>query len=588
MNMTNIFRKFTVPAVIISILSTSTTFAYSDLKREHLFYDEIAYLENSELLPEEFGDNFQPEKKITRSELYAMIFSYTGAELPTNSEIDLPFEDVHNLSVYAKYIQAGLDKFIIRKPMRNKKFSPDKVMKKRETIQILFSSLGIGVDKFFDKSDFPFKDISKDSLFAPYAYAAYKTGIIDEEYPTSVRAAKSLTRGEVAGMIYQIDENKGKSGTVTIRLESKPSASSTSFSKTEKTLIENEKFDILLDVWAEIQDSYLYQKEIDEENMIYEAIDGMVNYLEDQHTVFTKPTEENSASQLNNNEYEGIGVSVEMVDDDIKIVSPFKNSPAEKAGLKPGDIIKKVDGKSITGLTLPEVTNLIKGPSGSEVKLIIKRGTKNQTISIERGYILYHTASLDWKAVPDGQAAVISILTFSQDTLGEFLKAAQLVEDRQKSHNDVKGIVLDLRNNPGGYLDVAIDMAGFFFDSKKTMVILEEKDGKKTSYKSDGTGLLADYKTVVLVNAGSASASEIVAGALQDWNRAKIFGEQSYGKGTVQELATYADGSAFKLTVAKWLTPKGHSINGKGVTPDRKLTNSNGTDWQLDTALEEF
>jgi len=295
-------------------------------------------------------------------------------------------------------------------------------------------------------------------------------------------------------------------------------------------------------------------------------------------------------------------MSVEMLDGKITVVSPFKESPAEKAGLLPRDVILKINGTSTEGLTLTEAVTLIKGKTGTIVTLTIQRGTRTFDLKITRGYIITKTVELEFLQRNGGYVAHINVYTFGESTLKEFIRVAQQISDKQTQDRDVKGIILDLRNNPGGYLDVAIDMNGAFFDTNKIATILENNSGKRTGYKSTyagaekeystGMGLLSDFKTVVLINKGSASASEILAGALQINGVAKIVGERTYGKGTAQAIEDFLDGSSLHVTVYKWLLPDGTWINTDNpITPDYEveLTNEDfveGKDPQLDKAIE--
>ena len=568
--------------------TTSPVFAFSDLSKSHDYYESINYLDYWEMLPTEFlfDDIFEPDKAITPPEFYAMLLSFAETELVDPSEVDLPYTDTDDNAWYAPYIQTAINLNILKPSIYNPVLHPGKKMRKREVIMKTFDVLGVGVNKLFNKSNFAFTDLTADGYFAPYAQKAYELGIVELDKIYLARAAKQMTKAEVANILYLIDQ-QAEGGTIVIDLGGISDSSG-------ESQIDHPAFDVFLDVWYTIQNNYLYQSEIDETTMLYSAINGVVDTLSDPYTVFTTPEEANSLSVLDN-EYEGLGMSVDLIDDNVTIISPFKNSPAEAAGLEPNDIITKVDGASVTGMSLEAVVNLIKGPSGTDVKLTIKRDSNTLNITVTRGYIIYASVALEFlDGATENDVAHINMLTFSENTYGEFLGVAQEIHDNENT----TGIILDLRNNPGGYLNTAIDILSFFFRENTTAVILENKDGDQTIYETayfgadneypEGAGLLADYEVVVLINEGSASASEIVAGALQDHNKATLLGAQSFGKGTVQELSLYNDDSLFKITISKWLTPDGHDINKKGVTPDREITNSATVDWQLDTAIEEF
>lgn len=557
-------------------------FAFLDVTAETRYADEIDYLDSYNLIPPEFGDQFQPEKKVTPVDFYSMLIQYSEVTQVADTEINLPYKDTKNTEWYAKYIQTAINLNLLPKNIDT--LSVDRVMTKREVLTTLFDSLGIGVNKFFDKTYYPFTDLSVDGTFAPYAYRAYELGITEPANQKAAMAAKNMTRADVANILYWIDqeiygENSFSTKPLTITVQSAPY-----YTESEQTLTENREFKVLLDVWAKVQDSYLYTNEIDNDKMIYDAIKGFIGTLKDPYTVFTAPEETNTTERLDS-EYEGVGMSLELIDNKPTVVSPFKNSPAEKAGIKPNDIITKIDGKSTDGLTLDEVVNKIKGKSGTTVTLTILRGPETLTFTVTRGFIFYKTATVEFiQDVKKGKVALITIITFGENTLKEFKEAAdEIIKDPE-----VRGIIIDVRSNPGGYLSTSIDIASMLFEDEVKVVVLQDKDGNKKYYSTDGNGILANYKTVILTNGGSASASEILAGALQDHNRAKVIGEQSYGKGTVQEVTMYEDGSTFKLTISKWLTPKGTSINKIGLTPDIQVSNTTERDAQLDRAVSEI
>jgi carboxyl-terminal processing protease len=288
----------------------------------------------------------------------------------------------------------------------------------------------------------------------------------------------------------------------------------------------------------------------------------------------------------------------------LMIVSPLVESPAEKAGLKAGDKILFIDDLNTFGLNVDEAVDKIRGPKGTTVTFTVWRGkeTKERKITITRDTIKIVSASWtpeekevtrmvekDGKQVEEKvkqKVAVIKLSNFNEDTNSRLIKVINEILT-----SDTKGIVLDLRGNPGGYIDQAVSIASHWLPAGKTIVSEKFADGKITQHLANGNAELKDYKTVILVNGGSASASEIVAGAFQDHKIATIVGEQSFGKGSVQNLEDYADGSAVKLTVARWLTPNGTTIDKQGITPDVKveLTEEDfnkDKDPQMDKAFE--
>ncbi len=264
--------------------------------------------------------------------------------------------------------------------------------------------------------------------------------------------------------------------------------------------------------------------------------------------------------------FEGIGAVVQMKDGHVVIVAPYDGSPAQKAGVKPGDILLKVDGKSVDGLSLGDVTGMVMGPAGTKVTITFQDPTTGKTrdLTITRAKIEIHNVT--WNMLPGTTSAHVRIAVFSKGVTSDLQKA---LKDAQAQN--ATGIVLDLRNNPGGLLDEAIGTVSQFV---KDGNVLEEKDaqGNITSTPVQSGGVAYDIPLVVLVNAGSASASEIVAGALQDAGRAKVVGETTFGTGTVLNEFPLSDNSAVLLATQEWLTPKGRVIWHKGIQPDVSVT----------------
>jgi carboxyl-terminal processing protease len=362
-------------------------------------------------------------------------------------------------------------------------------------------------------------------------------------------------------------------------------------------------FDQFWAVWNKIQTEFV-DKPVPEKKLFYGALMGMMASLGDPYSIFMEPQQSQEFQQELKGSFEGIGAEIAVKNNQLTVVSPLVDSPAEKAGLKAGDKILYIDGADTAGMNVNEAVDKIRGPKGTPVTLTIWRGqeTKERKITITRGIIKIVSAS--WKAEEkevtkmvekDGKQveekvnekiAVIKLSNFNEDTNTRLIKVINEILT-----SDTKGIVLDLRGNPGGYIDQAIGIASHWLPAGQTVVSEKFADGKITQHLASGQAELKGYKTVVLVNGGSASASEILAGAFQDHKIATIVGEQSFGKGSVQNLEDYPDGSAVKLTVARWLTPNGTTIDKQGITPDVKveLTEEDfnkGKDPQMEKAME--
>ena len=260
----------------------------------------------------------------------------------------------------------------------------------------------------------------------------------------------------------------------------------------------------------------------------------------------------------------GVGIEIGKRDGVLTVIAPLKDTPAYKAGLKAGDKILGVDGTPTADISIEEAVNLIRGKKGTPVVLSISSdGFDTRDVEIIRGTIKIPT--VEWSIIESEgkKIAYLQIFTFNQTVDSGFQKAVQEI-----LKSGAEGLILDLRNNPGGLLDSAINIAGWFLDENQIVTIEAFRDGSKNEFRSSGNGSLKIYPTVVLINGGSASASEILAGALRDNKGIRLVGEKTFGKGSVQELEKFKDGSSLKVTIAKWLTPNGISISDKGIEPD--------------------
>jgi carboxyl-terminal processing protease len=319
------------------------------------------------------------------------------------------------------------------------------------------------------------------------------------------------------------------------------------------------EFEKLYSTYDTIKDNYY--EEIDEEKLVDGAINGMIKSLDDPYSAYMDKKEASSFHESISSSFEGIGAEIQEQDGQIMVVSPIKGSPAEKAGVKPNDIILSVDGKSVEGLSSSEAVLKIRGEKGTKVDLSISRAGESEPIklTIKRDTIPIETV---YAEMLDDGVAKIQVTSFSEHTVQE-LKTA--LEDMSKK--DMKGLVLDLRGNPGGLLDQAIEMASLFIPNGEVVLQVEERSGNKDVYKSENDGELK-IPVVVLIDDGSASASEIVAAAVSESADIPLIGVKSFGKGTVQTAQDFEDGSNFKYTAAKWLTPEGNWIHKKGIKPD--------------------
>ncbi|MBI5731740.1 MAG: PDZ domain-containing protein [Candidatus Magasanikbacteria bacterium] len=367
----------------------------------------------------------------------------------------------------------------------------------------------------------------------------------------------------VVGALYGQNENGAAlakdSSAVNIKISGLNDA------KTEKTV----NFSLYWDVWNRLQEKYIGQP-VKDSNLFYGSLEGMAAATGDPYTIFLRPQKAERFNQDLSGTFSGIGAELGMKKDLITIIAPLADSPAEKAGIKAGDKILAVDGKETYGWTLDEAVSKIRGLKGTPVKLLIlSNGQKApREVTIIRDII--KVKSVVWE-MKDNNIAYLKIANFSEDTAELFDEAV-----RKITLKNPQALVLDLRNNPGGYLDTAVRVASEWI-TKGAIVQEKFSDGRVETYLTNGKHRLDGLKTWILVNQGSASASEIVAGALQDYGQAMVAGEKTFGKGSVQDYEQLPDGSGLKITVAEWLTPKGRQINKNGVMPDKLLATAQAT-----------
>lgn len=343
-------------------------------------------------------------------------------------------------------------------------------------------------------------------------------------------------------------------------------------------------FSLFWTVWQKLESSYYDKKALDPQKLLNGAISGMVSGLEDPYTVFLPPTQNSSFKDGLAGKFEGIGAELGMKGKQIIIVSPLDGSPAQKSGIKASDAIIKVNGQSTLGWTLSQAVEKIRGPKGTEVTLVVMhKGEDNpSTVKIVRDTITVKSVDGWVKQVKDiekinpstalrtkeEKIAYIRLSQFGDGTNSEWVTLINSLKSQVKNDKSVKGLILDLRNNPGGYLTDATFVASEFLDSG-TVVIQDRGNGDKTIFSVSRKGVFTTAPPViVLINRGSASASEIVAGALRDHKRAILVGETSFGKGTIQQAEDLGNGAGLHVTIAKWLTPNGIWVHGEGLKPD--------------------
>ncbi len=380
------------------------------------------------------------------------------------------------------------------------------------------------------------------------------------------------------GFSFYLGYERGKSDSTSLRFLEE--------SNGENNIDKELDFSLFWKAWDTLQEKYIDEESLNNEDLLFGAIRGMMKASGDPYTSFLDPEETENLSEQIGGEFEGIGAEMGIKDDILTIIAPLDESPAQKAGLEAGDKVLKIDDKLTNDLTLDEAVDLIRGKKGSQVALTIIREGNNETreITVTRDLIKIKSSELEFK---ENNIAYVRIREFGEQTGKEMRSTANEIIKKESP-----GIILDLRNNPGGLLDKSVEIASLMLPRGDVVVIEETSDGNRKEIKSFGGDKLSQIKTIVLINEGSASASEILAGALRDnRNNVTLLGEKSFGKGSVQELVSLPQKTSAKITVAKWLTPNGHSIMDEGISPDIEVSYTledleNQRDPQLEKALE--
>lgn len=550
--------------------SILTAAAFTDVPQNHAYKSEIEYIKNLGVL-DPSKNAYNPDAPITRQEFAKWVLKNAGfGDESYKSKVIRPiFLDVPASNPYAPYIYKLRDLGVFDpKKEPTYLFRPENSLNREEAITWIFYIQGISTPKIFDESKFKITDVKPNALVAPLVFKAQQLGMLKEGGKASLK--KIITRAQAARFLKAAVSN-----TPTIRVDVSQG--------NDSAINRNPKFDVLSSVFNQVNKSYLRRENVKQDDLIYGATEGLIKQLGDKHSKFEKPGKSTLEQSLSG-QVEGIGAIINAQEDEIVIVTPIVGSPAEKAGLQANDVILTVDDVPVGGMTADEAASKIRGKRGTSVKMEIKRNGETLTYYITRDVVKILSTSLKFT---QDNIAQIQVTDFGAKTSGEFNTIAKKIIEKNP-----RGIILDLRNNPGGYLDTATNIAGHFIKNGKVISIVKYPNHENTEI-SRGEGELGGFRIVVLMNGGSASASEILAGSLQDYNIAKIFGEKSYGKGTVQELSTFTDGSSLRLTIAEWLTPNRRLIEKVGIMPDVLASISDddrkaGRDPQMERALVEL
>lgn len=537
---------------------------YLDVPQGSTYFYPVDYLRRNDV----FMDTpyFYPDILISKAEFIKYLVLLNSPEFRRTSTADLPFEDTRDNAWYASYFKEAIKLGILDD--RDPKAEPDKKLTLIDALTLLFHSQSIPIPNVY-KGSIPYTDVARNTQAAPLIMRALSLDIIYPQRSDYVGIYVRVNRAQAARMIYKMD------------LVTLGSAYSNGLPQVSSYTPELDK---IISVWEIIESSYLDRDSIDKATITDLVLKHLVQQLDDPYSVYMDEEENLNFQDSLDGEIEGIGAVIGYSEnDEVIIISPIKNTPADRAGLKAKDIIVSVDDQSVAGMSLEDVVGLIKGPRGTTVKLRIKRSGSYQVIIIERALI--EIPSVEYELIHGGDIMHMNFSQFNYGASDEF----QLALDAINADSRIKGLIIDLRANPGGLLDESLWILGHFVEAQEELVTINYVDYTQVLL-SRGPADLSSFPTVVLIDEGSASASEIVAGALQDYNLATIVGETSFGKGTVQEILYFIDNSSLKLTVAEWLTPLRQSIQDGGIEPDVRIADNPATeaDEQLQRAIQEL
>ncbi len=331
--------------------------------------------------------------------------------------------------------------------------------------------------------------------------------------------------------------------------------------------VQNVDFSLFWKVWNDLSAKYVDKSKLDTQKMVYGAIQGMVAAVGDPYTVFFEPVTSKKFQEEISGSFGGVGMEIAVKNEVLTVVAPLPDTPAARANVQAGDKVLKIDGEPTIGTSAEEAVTKIRGKVGTKVTITFA-GSDNKIRDVVLTRAIIKVPTVVWKMIDQGgkHIAYIQVFEFNQNVDDAFEKASQEI---LKSNAD--SIIVDLRNNPGGLLDSAINLAGYMLEKGQLVVSEVFGDGEKNNFTTSGKSSLMKYPTVFLVNGGSASASEILAGAVHDVRKIRLIGEKTFGKGSVQELENLPMGASLKVTIAKWYTPAGINISAKGIEPDIKV-----------------
>lgn len=413
------------------------------------------------------------------------------------------------------------------------------------------------------------KELSYQDVPAGSVLAKAVTATVEQQWfkplrPKLFGADRTMTPADIRLVLARVVRSRTEAPAGRVKLKTTP-------------VIQSEQTKVLNSVWELLQKDFLYEQRLDPKKANYSAAETMVKTLNDPYTVFFPPAESKQFQDQIAGEVTGIGVQVEVSELGLLIVAPLPNSPAEKAGIKARDIVIGVDGVSLKGMAHQDAINKVRGPKGSTAKVKVLREGVELEFTLTRDTVKVPEVAISWQ----GNVAVVKIAQFGEVTENEIRADFTKIKERSPT-----GIIIDLRNNPGGLLTTADELMSVFLPAESIVSNIHTRTGEYTEATREDQIIDDAVPMAVLINKGSASASEIVAGAFQDYKRATVIGEKSFGKGTVQQIVQFKDGSSLKMTIAEWKTPSERKIDGVGVQPDIAVDSTTDPDAPLKRALD--
>lgn len=565
--------------IVFFVQPFSVRAEFYDIDNRDPLYKQIQDLEKKGVITPAPQEKLYPDNAISKAEFVEMLMRSIGVRSDSPFEIQ-PLTDLDGDNSRASYVFNALALGIL--PAGEQQFAGEQTLSRIKALNMAFKAEGLHLPIYVKAENWPYKDVNIKSWLAPTAQKAFDLKI----FATGERLEpfRAITKREAINLITRLQSDRKEYPNSEAREITDSSATKLKVYNREFDEQDVPDIDVLLHVFDSIRTEYYNRAEINEKNLINGAIKGMVGILKDPYTNFAEANSNQGAIDTLSNDIEGIGAEVTEIDGAITVVSPIKGGPAEKAGLKPYDIIRSVNDIDLKGISAVQATKHIRGPAGSEVELNIERPKDKSFFRIKIRREKFEAPSVKVEYRDD--IAIITISLFRGNSVNQFDVIAKEVAARKP-----RGLILDLRNNSGGYLDASTIISSYFLPVGDNIASIVDAKGEELIYFANGPALLTEPPMVVLINEGSASAAEIIAAALKENDRARLLGAKSFGKGSVQKLYSYLSGGEFKLTVAKWFTPKRHSIDQKGMEPDIAVTESltdlrRGFDPQLERAFE--